>query len=141
MNRRIVFAILMAVILLVGALVIGGVAFNAGVAQGIAQSAQVAGSDGGNALRYYGSPFFFPRPFGFGFIGILITLFVIFLVFGVMRRIFWFGSMRMRGFHGWASHWDGDLPAREVPPMFAEWHRQAHSKESTVKTGTTTPQP
>ena len=141
MKRRVVFAIMMAVVLLLGALAIGGIAFNAGVAQGIAQSAHAAtGADGGTALRTFGGPFFFPRPFGFGFVGLLITLLVIFLVFGLVRRIFWFGTMRMRGFHGGPGRWDGDMPFRGVPPMFEEWHRRAHSEEGTSKTGTTTPQ-
>ena len=86
------------------------IAYNLGVSHGLAQ--QIAAQ--GGQLPPYG-PYGWYRPWGFGF-GFPILFFVL-IWFVVMRGVFWGGRWR-RGYYdgGW----------RGVPPVFDEWHRQAH---------------
>jgi hypothetical protein len=126
MNRRLVFGLLLAVLLLVGAAGIGAVAFNMGLAQGVAQTGV---AEGATQAPLYARPFFYPRPFGFGFgiFGFLFTAFIVFLFFGLLRRVFWRGPMMGPwAFRGGPGHWDREHGG--VPPMFGEWHRRAHAQ-------------
>ena len=130
MNRSIVFRIILTVVLLAVVAGLGVFAYNAGVANGLAQNIQAAGAAGKTVqpypYPYYGMPF--ARGFGFpgfGFLGCLFPLFLLFVFFGLMRVIFWHGPRdwrhhRMHGHHG---DWE-----EGVPPMFAEWHRRAHGE-------------
>lgn len=102
-------------------------AYNSGVAQGLAESGKLPlpGSGAGPYPAYpYGYPYWHPfhGPFGFGFFGFLWPLLFIFLVFALLRGLFWRGS-------GW-----GGYSERGVPRRFEEWHRRLH--ESTGPTGT-----
>jgi hypothetical protein len=63
-----------------------------------------------------GRPFFFP--FGFLFIPL-----AFFLIFGLMRALFW------RGPWGGGGPWNGNPRAR-----FEEWHRQAHQSPGAGET-------
>jgi len=130
MNRRIILGILLALVLVAGAVAVGAYAYNAGVAQGLVQSGQLVAPEGGTVpYPYYGGPFFWHRPFGFGFgfLGCLFPLLFFFLFFGLLRGLFWgrWGG----GQRGWGSHgpWGGEH-SRGVPPMFEEWHKQAHGE-------------
>ena len=90
---------------LVLAVVVGGIAYNAGVAQGVAQS--------GKMVAPYPYPFAGWHPW---FPGFFFAPFL-FVIFGVMivRGLFWRG--------GWHR---GRCGSRDLD----EWHRQAHERMS-----------
>src|SRR5947208_2258324 len=109
MNRRVIFGILSTLVVIGVLLAVGGLAFNMGVARGLADSGKLVAppaGGGGVAPYYYGAPYFFPRPFGFGFgfLGCLFPLLGIFLVFVLVRTLVWRGGGwggRRWGGHGW----------------------------------------
>ncbi len=127
MNRRFWLPIVLVFVLIALFACIGASAFNAGIAQGVAQSGRLetppqAPSQGVAPYPYpypYRGPFFF-RPFGWGFglFGLLVPLFLLFLFFGLFRAIFWH---RRWGRYGPRGDW-----GQGVPPAFEEWHRRAH---------------
>ena len=123
MNRRIVLGVLLALVLLAGAVSLGVYAYNAGVAQGLVESGKLTDLPAGAEARlnpYYGGPFWRHRPFGFGFFGCFGPLLFILLFVLLFRGLWWGGPWGWR--HGWKpGHYGGN-----VPPMFDEWHRQAH---------------
>ena len=131
MNKSIIFRIILALVL-VGAMVgLGVFAFNAGLARGLAMKAPAAA---GEPLQppyaFYGMPY--GRHImgfgGFGLLGCLVPLFLVFLFFLALRGLFWHGP---RGWYGhmhhgpWGRAGKGEW-SKGVPPMFDEWHRQAH---------------
>ncbi len=124
MNRRIVLGVLLALVLIAGAVSLGAYAYNVGFAQGLVASGKLADLPPGAAMgpypAYYRGPFWFHPPFGFGFLGCFGPLFFILLIFLLVRGLWWGG----RWGHGPGCHhnrWGGG-----VPPMFEEWHRQTH---------------
>ena len=129
MNGRFVFGVLLAVVLIVGAVGVGVYAYNAGVAQGMIESGKVVAPATGLApYAYYGGPFFFhPFGWGFGFLGCLFPLLFFFLFFGLLRGIFWGGRW------GWRHHRHLDSGEHGVPPMVEEWHRKMHEQPSEQK--------
>lgn len=131
MNGRIILIGLLVLALLAGAVGVGVYAYNAGVAQGLVQSGKVSVVEGGpGPYPYYGGPFFFHRSFGFGFgfLGCLFPLLFFFIIFGLLRGIFWRGPWGGR--HGWGGGHHGPWGKGGVPPMFEEWHRQAHGQSA-----------
>ncbi len=130
MFKHIVFRILAAIVLLAAIAGIAGFAFNAGMMRGAALNLQVP-AGGQTVPNYgYGQPFMYPMPFfGFGFLGLLLPLFLIFLAFGAARRMLWgprFGWRHMQHMqHGACG--ENSPEGGFVPPMFAEWHRRAHN--------------
>ncbi len=118
MGTRGLLGILLAVVLMAG---VAGIAYNTGVARGLAESGQISPPPGIAPYPYYG-PYWHPGPFGFGFFGFLFPLLFIFLIFGLLRGLFW---------HPWRGY--GHY-GRGVPPMFEEWHRRAHEEKR--ETGT-----
>jgi hypothetical protein len=146
MNPRTIARILLAVVLVFGAIGIGVVAYNAGVAHGAA--AQVV-SDGGNVVVAPGAYAVAPYAgwgwgwgFGnifFGFFGFLIFLF---LFFGLIRLAFgsgrggWgrHGSYAYRGPNGWT---DGEGRSWEDRARQAhdEWHRNHPDTPASPTTG------
>ena len=125
MNRRIVFGILLVLVLIAGAVSLGAYAYNIGVAQGLAQSGQLGDLPPGAEMRpypYYGGPFWFYRPFGFGFLGCFGPLLFLFLIFVLFRGLWWGG--RWGYGPGWR-HGHGD---KGIPSRFEDWHRQAHNQ-------------
>jgi hypothetical protein len=126
MFKHIVFRILAALVLLAAVAGIAGFAFNAGLARGAAMNIQ-APAAGGQLVPYYGMPYpYMGHFFGFGFLGVLIPLFLLFMVFGAARRMMW-GS-HFAGRHMHHGPWgEKGTNGEFVPPMFAEWHRRAHS--------------
>ena len=139
--KHIVFRILAGLVLLAAIAGIGFFAYSAGLAHGAAldikpltvqaQSQPIAPIVGHGMMFHHTMPFF-----GFGCFGILIPLFLFFLAFAAMRHLFWgpgFGWKHHR--HGMHGHWGEKGPWGEgVPPMFAEWHRQAHAEPPTDDT-------
>ena len=120
MKTRIALAVLLVLITAVGALGLGMYAYNAGVTQGLAQSGRIVAPDGGAVVPYYNPmPY---HPFGFGFPGFLFSCLFIFMIFGLIRAIFF---RRHWGMHSRRDMWNGDFP-----PMAAEWHRKMHEKKS-----------
>lgn len=144
MNRRIVLGIVVVLVLIVGAVAAGGLGFRLGVMQGLAANPSLAAPQGnGTVAPFYGAPYFYGygRPWGwgfpFGFLGCLFPLLGILLVFFLIRGLFWRGGWGGR--HGWGGRgWDqsGYGPGghdfgpggQGVPPMFAEWHKRAHTE-------------
>jgi hypothetical protein len=114
--RRSRWAVVLAVAIV--ATLVGVFAYNAGVAHGVAQSAQASG--GASAFPPYG----FYRPWGFGF-------FFPFLFFGLwflaLRGLFWGG--------GWRRHRCYGGGYSDLPPAFDEWHRRAHERMTTTPAG------
>ena len=114
-NRSLLRALSIAVLVIVGAAAIGIGAYNAGVAQGIAESGRVI------AAPPAGTPYVYvwPRPWGFGFFPFF-PLFFLLLFFFVIRGLLWRGP------------WRGGWGYRGVPPAFEEWHRRAHGEQPTT---------
>jgi len=138
MNGKIVLRIVAALVLIAAIAGIAFFAFNAGLAQNVAQSVQLTAGESGNVpYSYYGMHHghFFPF-FGFGCFGLLIPLFLLCVALGALRRLFWGGPHW--GFMHQHGPW-GKGPDEGVSPMFREWHRRAHEapagdEESTGET-------
>jgi hypothetical protein len=107
-NRAIV-GVLLAVAV---AAAVGMFAYNAGVAQGLAESGRWAATPGAPAPYVY-----MWRPWGFGFA--FFPFFFVLLCFFLLRRLVWGGPRWGRG-----HYYDG------VPPRFEEWHRRAHERDA-----------
>jgi hypothetical protein len=127
-NRSRLQALAIAALVVTGAAAIGIGAYNAGVAQGIAESGRaIAAPPAGTPYVYV-----WPRPWGFGFFPFFPIFPIFFLVFFfvVVRGLLWRGPWR----GGWGRGYDG------VPPAFEEWHRRAHGEQptSTPTAGRTT---
>ncbi|MBA2382746.1 MAG: hypothetical protein H0V73_11605 [Chloroflexi bacterium] len=100
MNGRTVARILLAIVLIGGAIGIGVTAYNAGVTAGLVQSGQVVVTPGGYpvapAAPYIGYGYGYGwGGHGIGFFGFLGGLLVLFLIIGLIRASF--GGPR----HGW----------------------------------------
>ena len=130
MFKNIVFRIIAAVVLLAAVAGIAGFAFNAGMARGAALNIQ-APAAGVQAVPGYAYPMPFMHPFfGFGFLGLLVPLFLLFLAFGAFRRLLWgprWGMHHMHQMHDMRQGPWGEHSGEFVPPMFAEFHRRAHA--------------
>jgi hypothetical protein len=123
MNGKIVLRVLLALGLIAGAVGIAIYAYNVGIAQGLIESGKLAAPTTGVApYPFYGGPFFFHWPFGFGLglLGCLFPLLFFVLFFGLLR------GMIGRGHWGkHRAHWE-----KGVPPMFEEWHRKMHEPQA-----------
>ena len=108
MNRRFARAALFAAALV--AVAVGVVSYNAGVSHGLAIAAPPPGAPAGAV-----GPYYWYRPWGFGFGPLAILLFW-FLLF----RVFFWG-----GFHRRRWYYPGPY---DIPPRFEEWHRRAHER-------------
>jgi hypothetical protein len=122
-----VFARVISGLVLVAAVAgIAFLAFNAGVAKGSPVTIQApSGDTAPMPYPYYGYVYPFHRPFGFGFFGLFIGLFFVFLALRAFRFLFWGprwgGGHPVHGHGAWGMGWqDG------VPPVFDEWHKRAH---------------
>jgi hypothetical protein len=118
MNNRSVFrglAITALVLALAGFVAMG--AYNAGVAQGIAESGRAVGPP------VAGTPYVhvWHRPWGSGF-GFFPFFFLLFFFFAI-RGLFWHGYRR----GPWGYWHDG------VPPAFEEWHRRVHEQQASSR--------
>lgn len=133
------FRLIAALVLLAAIVGIGYFAYNAGVAQGTAAQLPAASGSGAQPYPYpgYGGPFWFPHPFfgfGFGWFGLLIPLFLLFLVFGVFRRLIWGPRWGWHGMHH--RHWmdpESGEGGQGVPPMVSEWHKRMHGESDPAK--------
>jgi hypothetical protein len=127
MNGRIVFGVLLAVLLMAGAIGIGVYAYNFGVAQGMADSGKLAAPAAGAApYLYWHRPWgLHPFGFGLGFVNCLFPLLFFLLLFGLCRAFIRRGRWGWGGMHH--RHWDGG-----IPPMVEEWHRKMHEPQPTT---------
>ncbi len=132
------FRLIAALVLLAAIVGIGYFAYNAGVVQGTAARlpAASAGSGATGAQPYaypaYGMPVWFPFPFfGFGCFGLLIPLFLLFLVFGAFRRLIW--GPRWGWHHMHHRRWMDENGEAGVPPMVSEWHRRMHGESDPAR--------
>ena len=119
-------------VLIAAILGIGVYAYNIGVTQGLAQQVQVQAPASSPVHAPY---FYFGHPvmgFGFGLLSCLIPLFLLFLVFGGLRMIFWQGPMSWGHMHHRRWNWR-DENGKDVPPFFAEWHRRVHAEPEQEK--------
>ena len=112
-NRSVVRALAMAVLVIAGAAAIGIGAYNAGMAQGIAESGRAIAAPAGTPYVYI-----HPTPWGFRFFPVF-PLFFFVVFFFAIRGLLWRGPWR----GGWRYRHDG------VPPAFDEWHRRAHAEQ------------
>ena len=136
MNKSIIFRIVLALVLIGAVAGLGAFAFNAGLARGLAMSVPPAvGEHFQPPYAFYGMPY--GRHImgfgGFGLLGCLVPLFLVFLFFLALRGLFWHGP---RGWYGhmhhgqWGMAGKGDW-SKGVPPMFDEWHRRTHEGQPT----------
>lgn len=115
MNNRALFrALAIAALMVAAAAAIGVGAYNAGVAQGIAESGRII------AAPPPGAPYAYVRPWGFGFFPFFPVLFFL-LFFFVVRGLLWGG--RGRGGCGYRSY------REDAPTAWDEWHRRAHGEQ------------
>jgi hypothetical protein len=117
MRRSIWIVVLLLMIL--GGVAIGVGAYNAGVNHGLAETGHAV-----QVIRYAGPGWGFV-PFGF----LLFPLFV-FLLFAVLRGVFW--GRRWGGSGG--SHGPGGW-SKGGPPAFEDWHRRQHEQRSGEQPG------
>lgn len=118
--RRSRWAVILAAAIL--AALVGVLAYNAGVAHGLAQTGQTVVGPG--AFGPYG----WYRPWGFG---IFFPFFFFGLWFLLLRGLFWGGPWRRR-----YSCYGGGFQA--LPPTFDEWHRRAHERMTKEPSGSPT---
>jgi hypothetical protein len=114
MESRFRWFALVAVVLI--AVAVGMISYNAGVSHGLAMAPAAANAAAPGAAPVYPPymPYMWYRPWGFGFGPIFLLL----VLFFVIRPLLW------GGFHRRRYYWD----AHDVPPRFEEWHRRAHEK-------------
>lgn len=142
MNGRIVLGVLITLALIAGAATVGFYAYQAGVAQGVVESGKLTvapTSPDGQVYHYWGGPFFYHHPFGFGFgfLGCLIPFLFFILIFSLIRLAV-FGPRR---WGGWGyRHWGPGGWEQGVPPPFEEWHRRAHGGSGSADETRTGPQ-
>jgi hypothetical protein len=121
-NHRIAAGIALVLIALVVGAAIGTTAYRAGVVRGLADAGRLPVPDPGTAVpphAYYG-PFWYHGPWALGPWGFVFPLLFIWLMFMLLRGLFW--GRRCGGHGAWGT---------DVPPRFEEWHRRVH--ESTSK--------
>jgi len=130
MNGRFVIGVVLAIVLIVGAVGVGVYAYNVGLAQGMVDTGKVAAP--ATAPAPYAYPFygpFFLRPFGwgFGFLGCLFPLLFFLVFFSLIRLVIWGPRW------GWRHHRHWDRDEHGVPPMVEEWHRKMHEPQAPQK--------
>jgi hypothetical protein len=147
---RILAAILLVAVLAIGGGLIATTAYQAGLGTAITTATGSAGTVVAPvvvpAYGYGYGPGWHPG-FGFGFFGFLGTLLFLFIVFALLRAIFWRGGPGRRGGWGpggWGGYGYGKGPdggghghspwESRANEAFDEWHRRAHGE-------TTPPEP
>ena len=128
---RFIAAILLVAVLAVGGGIIATTAYQAGV-----NTAVTTTGTGGTVVAPVVVPGYgygwHPFGWGFGFFGLLATLFFVFIVFALIRAIFWRGGPGGRGGpgrRGWGGpDGSGHSPwAYRAHDTFDDWHKRAHA--------------
>jgi hypothetical protein len=136
---RILAAILLVAVLAIGGGLIATTAYQAGLSTAVTTATGSAGTVVAPVVvPAYGYGYGWHA--GFGFFGFLATLFFLFIVFALVRAIFWRGGWGRRGWgpggyggYGYGKGPDGtghgpwDARANEA---FDEWHRRAHGESA-----------
>ncbi len=139
---RIIAAILLVVVLAIGGGIIATTAYQAGLSTAVTTTT----AEGGTVVAPIVVPAYgygwHPFGFGFGIFGFFLGLFFLFVIFGLIRAIFWRGGPGRRG--GWGGYGysgygypgpgDGTNADRggrspwesRAHDTFETWHRQAH---------------
>ena len=141
MNGRTVARILLAIVLIGGAIGLGVTAYNAGVTAGLVQSGQVVVTPGGvpvapgAAYIGYGYGYGWGGGHAFGFFGFLGGLLFLFLFIGLLRAAFgghrrgWgpggAGGPGGPGGRGWGGDWRRDAWEQRVKETHDALHREA----------------
>jgi hypothetical protein len=122
---RIFWRIAVVLVLIAAVVGIGVYAYSLGMTQGLVQKVPVtAGESVPVPYMHSWHPFF---GFGFGPLGCLVPLFLLFLICGSVRVLFWHGPMGWCHMH--RRHWGWhDENGKDVPPFFEEWHHRAHGE-------------
>jgi hypothetical protein len=118
MNRRIVLAILIAAASVGIAIAIGVYEYHSGYSAGLAATGKLTPAE---PSAYWGWPPYYYRHGPFGFFGFVFPILFFVLIFALIRRMFWGGWGWRRPYGSWR---------RVPPPVFDEWHRQAHQAMS-----------
>ena len=131
---RLMRGVVLLVVLAFGAVAVGYLGYNAGVAEGITQAAAgeaLPGAGSEISPHFYGHGF---RAFGAGsfLLWWLAVPFLFFLFFGVMKMVF---SPWRRG--GWGGRWGhgGGMMGGPWRERAEEWHRQMHEAEDQPEEG------
>jgi len=134
MNGRTIARILLAVVLIGGAIGIGVTSYNAGVTAGLVQSGQAVVIPGGYPVApgaaYVGYGYGWGPGHGFGFFGFLGGLVFLFLLIGLIRAAFgghrhgW-GPGGPGGRRGWGGDWRRDAWEERVRETHDALHREA----------------
>ncbi|MBI3749604.1 MAG: hypothetical protein HY262_12290 [Chloroflexi bacterium] len=152
--RRIVPAILLVAALAIG----GGLLVNAAYDAGVNTAVTTAVDNGAQVAPVVVPPYAYGggygygwHPFGWGFsiFGLLFGLFFLFIIFGLIRAIFWGGHRGWgpngwgggagpRG-RGWDARYDRNPWIERFGASFEEWHRQAHGSGPTPGSSTEPP--
>jgi hypothetical protein len=142
MTKSIVFRIVAMCVLVAALIGLGVYVYQIGVAHGLSGTAQLTPDQIGKVVPQPGMPYYYGRHmFGFGFFGLLMPLFLLFIVFWALRAIFGCHSRYYNGgYWGHPGWWGmhhmagkGDFHPG-VPPFFEEWHRQTHEGKSSTDT-------
>jgi hypothetical protein len=138
MNGRNGFRLIAAVVLVLLLALAGAGLYQAGISQGVAQTAVGAGSTAAPAVVPYAYYGLHPFGFGFGIFGFLFFLFFLFLIFRLIGAVVWGG--RRGGYWGggrWGHHGYGPDSGPGGPEGFRgspwedrarevhdDWHRR-----------------
>jgi hypothetical protein len=134
MNGRTFARILLAIVLIGGAIGIGVTSYNAGVTAGLIQSGQAVVVPGGYAVAPGGAyvGYGWGIGHGFGFFGFLGGLLFLFLLIGLIRAAFggghrrgWGGPGGPGGPRGWGGDWHRDAWEQRVKDTHDALHREA----------------
>jgi hypothetical protein len=135
---RIAAGLVLVLALIGGAAALGYVAYNAGLAQGTSNAAQVAPASGA-PMPYYGYGFYPYHPFGsgFGLLGCLAPIFFLFVVFALFRLVIGGGmGWRRHGPWGWGhGPWMPEEMRRHWQEKAEAWHREMHGETEPPKSG------
>jgi hypothetical protein len=141
---RILAAILLVAVLAIGGVIIATTAYQAGLSTAVTTASASGAVVAPVVVPAYGYGYGFGWHPGFGLFGFLGALFFLFIVFALVRAIFWRGGPGRRG--GWGGYgpggWGyggGDGPGKgpngqdhgrwdSRAQAFDEWHRRAHGE-------------
>src|SRR5262245_54337565 len=140
---RVIAAILLIAVLVLGGGIIATTAYNAGVTAGTTVTTTTDGAT--TVAPVVVAPYAYGWHgwgWGWGFFGFLFFLFFLFIVFGLIRAIFW-GGRRGWGGGGWGGGYGpGGYYGWKDPngrgrwesgnDRFDEWHRRAHGESPTT---------
>jgi hypothetical protein len=134
---RILAAILLVAVLAIGGGIVATTAYQAGLSTAVTTAGASGAVVAPVVVPAYGYGYGFGWHPGFGLFGFLGALFFLFIVFALVRAIFWRGGAGRRGGWGpgvWGGYGPGQGPnghdhgpwESRANQAFDEWHRRAH---------------